>query len=101
MIRRWYTALGINLLLGIPAIIPLWMLYFIVITVGKSPSEAYGDDPSDTLVFLGPIVAACAVLWGIANLPFARRSHLGPAHYWPLDLTSTLIPTGVIIAIWP
>ncbi|MFE0099872.1 hypothetical protein [Streptomyces sp. NPDC059009] len=100
MIRSWYTALGVNVLLGVPGIIPIWMLYWMVMTVGESPSEEFGDDPSATLVFLGPMVAACAVLWGIANLPLARRSQLIGFCYWLLALTGTLLPAAITMAIW-
>ncbi|MEV0503279.1 hypothetical protein AB0I84_37570 [Streptomyces spectabilis] len=101
MIRQWYTAFGINVLLGIPAIVPIWMLYFIIALWTQIAGAEYGDDSSAALVIFGPIAAACAVLWWLANRPLARRTQLGQLSYWLLALTGTFLPTAAIITIWP
>ncbi|MFI6475271.1 hypothetical protein ACIBL5_34040 [Streptomyces sp. NPDC050516] len=101
MIGRWYTALGINVLLGIPAVVPIWMLYFIVVLWAQPTGSGFGDDLSAALVLFGPMAAACAVLWWLANRPLARRTQLGQLSYWLLALTGTLLPTAAVISIWP
>ncbi|WP_328582981.1 hypothetical protein [Streptomyces sp. NBC_00370] len=96
MIRQWYTALGINLLLGIPAVVPLWMLYYIGSTwVDPAPEE--NDGFGVVLFGLGIPVAICGFLWWLANLPLARRTRLQPAQYWALSLLGTSVPTVALI----
>ena len=108
MIRRWYTAVGINLLLGIPAIVPMVMLWFLLLNwpladIGlttRVPNNEQDDSPKAVLLFFGPMIAASAVLWWIANRPLAGRTQLTAPRYWLLALTSTLVPTAVAISIW-
>ncbi|MFI5660413.1 hypothetical protein [Streptomyces sp. NPDC051684] len=101
MIRQWYTALGINVLLGIPAIVPISMLYFTAVLWVHPAGAEFGGDPSAALVLFGPMAAACAVLWWLANRPLARRTRLGHLWYWLLALAGALLPTATVISIWP
>ncbi|QEU89851.1 hypothetical protein [Streptomyces kanamyceticus] len=108
MIRRWYTALGINLLLGIPAIVPMLMLWFLLSNwpladIGlttRIPTNEQDASPTAALLFFGPMIAASAVLWWIANRPLVRRTQLTRPRYWLLSFASTLIPTAVAITVW-
>ncbi|GGV51093.1 hypothetical protein [Streptomyces spectabilis] len=108
MIRRWYTALGINLLLGIPAIVPMLMLWILLSNwpladIGlttRMPNNEQDDSPTAALLFFGPLIAASAALWWIANRPLARRTHLTAPRYWLLSLAGTLIPTAVATTVW-
>lgn len=109
MTRRWYTPLGINLLLGIPALVPMLMLWFLLSNwpladmglTTRIPNNEHDDSPNAALLFFGPTIAASAVLWWIANRPLARRSQLTAPRYWLLSLTGTLIPTAAAITVWP
>ncbi|MCT9138633.1 hypothetical protein [Streptomyces violarus] len=108
MIRRWYTALGINLLLGIPAIVPILMLWFLLSNwpladIGlttRIPNNEQDDSPNAALLFFGPMIAASVILWWIANRPLARRTQLPASRYWLLALAGTLIPTAIAITVW-
>ncbi|MER7700715.1 MULTISPECIES: hypothetical protein [unclassified Streptomyces] len=108
MTRRWYTPLGINLLLGIPAIVPVLMLWFLLSNwpladmglTTRIPNNEQDDSPNAVLLFFGPMIAASAVLWWIANRPLARRTRLTAPRYWLLSLTGALIPTAAI-TVWP
>ncbi|WSA81745.1 hypothetical protein OG930_43420 [Streptomyces sp. NBC_01799] len=98
MIGQWYTALGINLLLGVPAIIPIWMTYYIAATwVNPAPEE--NDGLGVVLVGFGLPVAICGFLWWLVNRPLAHRTRLHPAQYWPLSLLGTFAPTITITLI--
>lgn len=100
MIGRWYTAFGINLLLGGPALVPLFMLYYIGATwVDPAPEE--NDGFGVVLICFGLPVAACGFLWWAVNRPFARRTQLPPAQYWAPSLLGTLAPAITILCVNP
>ncbi|WP_380281672.1 hypothetical protein [Kitasatospora purpeofusca] len=93
-----------NLLLGVPAVVPVWLLWYFAAnwplaalgwTVGE-PTE--NDGPLPWLVLGGPVVAAFAGLWWLANRGLRRRSG-GGRGYWPLSVALTLVPTGALIAV--
>ncbi|MEV5978287.1 hypothetical protein [Streptomyces sp. NPDC052114] len=98
MVSRWYAVLGVNVLLGIPAVVPIWMLYFIVATWAH-PAPEENDGLAVVVIALGSIVAACGFLWWAANSRLARRTALRAAHFWPLGLFGTLVPTGVLVCV--
>ncbi|WP_053729657.1 hypothetical protein [Streptomyces sp. WM6378] len=89
------------MLLGVPAVVPIRMLYFIVVLWAQPTGSDFGDDLSAALVLFGPIAAACAVLWWLANRPRARRTQLAQLSYWLLALAGALLPTAAVISIWP
>ncbi|MFE0172241.1 hypothetical protein ACFWZ2_07970 [Streptomyces sp. NPDC059002] len=92
MVRRWYAALGFNVLLGIPAVIPLWMLWYIAATWAH-PAPEENDGLGVVVALFGPLVAACGFLWWAANRPLARRTHLSQSQYWLLSLLGMCLPT--------
>ncbi|MFE7116329.1 hypothetical protein ACFU99_13015 [Streptomyces sp. NPDC057654] len=98
MIGRWYAALGVNLLLGVPAIVPIYLLYYIAATwVHPAPEE--NDGFGVVLIGFGLPVALCGFLWWAANRPIARRTRLRPARYWTLSLLGTAVPTLTLIGV--
>ncbi|MFF3586781.1 hypothetical protein ACFYYI_06385 [Streptomyces sp. NPDC002387] len=102
---RWYTALGLNVLLGIPGVIPIWMLWYIAANwplagLGVTEREPTENDGLGVgLVVFGPVVATGALLWWLANRPLARRTRLAPHHYWLLSILGTLVPTATLMVI--
>ncbi|MGY0021445.1 hypothetical protein ACVHNB_21105 [Streptomyces sp. YJ-C3] len=100
MVRRWYTALGVNLLLGIPAVIPLWMLWYLAATLAH-PAPTENDGMAVVLVVLVPVIACCGFLWWAANRPFARRTHLSRPQYWLLSGVGALLPAVTLFCMAP
>lgn len=105
MVGRWYTALGVNLLLGIPGVLPIWMLWYLManwplaelgVTM-REPTE--NDGMTVALVVFGPVIVVYAVLWWIANRPLARRATLATHHYWLLSGLGMLLPTAALICL--
>ncbi|MDX3099103.1 hypothetical protein PV703_15460 [Streptomyces sp. ME01-24h] len=103
MARRWYTALGVNLLLGIPGVVPLWMLWYLAANwpladlglTGREPTENDGIMPG--LLLFGPVVLLYAVLWWAANRPLAARTALTARGYWLLSVLATFLPTAALV----
>ncbi|MET9478712.1 hypothetical protein [Streptomyces sp. NPDC006638] len=98
MLGRWYAALGVNLLLGVPAVVPIYLLYYTVATwVDPAPEE--NDGFGVVLLAFGLPAVACGFLWWLANRPLAHRTRLRPASYWGVSLLGTFAPTATLIGI--
>ncbi|WP_327066440.1 hypothetical protein [Kitasatospora sp. NBC_01302] len=98
------TAAVLNLLLGVPAVVPVWLLWYFAVNwplsalgwTSREPTENDGVLPM--LVVLVPVVGVFTVLWWLANRAVRRRTAPGPARvYWPLSVLLLLVPTSVLI----
>ncbi|MEU5756811.1 hypothetical protein [Streptomyces sp. NPDC047829] len=101
MTRRWQAALGANVLLGVPGVIPIWILWFLAASWTSGP-EATDNDP---MVLWLPIAAVVVVpyvlLWLSVNRALARRSSLTSRVYWWLSALATFVPTTALIIYSP
>ncbi|WP_372409241.1 hypothetical protein [Streptomyces luteireticuli] len=87
-----------NVLLGIPGIVPVWLLWYFAKNwplaaigwTGHEPTENDGWEPW-LLVGVPPLVLFVWVWW-LANRPLQRRTALAPRLYWPLSALVTLVP---------
>ncbi|ANW19792.1 hypothetical protein [Streptomyces clavuligerus] len=104
--RTWsLTAVGVNLLLGIPGIVPVWLLWYFasnwpLAALGltqREPTENDGALP--VLMAMVPVLVVSALLWWLANRPLRRRTELASRLYWPLSLLATLLPSFVLMAV--
>ncbi|MFD9691443.1 hypothetical protein ACFXPX_20575 [Kitasatospora sp. NPDC059146] len=101
------TAAVVNLLLGVPGIVPVWLLYYFAANwplaalgwTSREPTENDGVLP--WLLLPGPLVLGSAVLWWFANRALRRRTapHGRRAVYWPTSVLLTLVPTFVLIVV--
>lgn len=97
MTRRWAAALGANLLLGIPAVVPVWLLWFLASSWVTGPTPEENDGMGVWVVIAAVVVIPFALLWSAVNRSLARRSSLAPRTYWPLSVLATLLPTLALI----
>jgi hypothetical protein len=97
MTRRWAAALGANLLLGIPAVVPIWVLWFLTSSLVTGPEPEENDGMGVWVVIALVIVVPFALLWRSVNRPLARRSSLTPRVYWLLSVLATFLPTMALI----
>ncbi|MFF8096964.1 hypothetical protein [Streptomyces sp. NPDC016675] len=101
MTGRWQAALGANVLLGVPGVIPIWILWFLAASWTSGP-EATDNDP---MVLWLPIAAVVVVpyvlLWLSVNRALARRSSLTSRTYWWLSALATFVPTTALIIYSP
>lgn len=104
--RKWLpTAVGVNLLLGIPGVVPVWLLSYFAVNwplaaIGwtqREPTENDGMLP--WLLLGGPVVALFALLWWLANRPLRRRTALDPRLYWPVSVLMTLVPSITLMIV--
>ncbi|MFB7933024.1 hypothetical protein ACFC4C_28375 [Streptomyces sp. NPDC056039] len=103
--KHWSAPLLVNLLLGIPAVVPIWLLWYLTanwplaelgLTV-REPTE--NDGMALWLVIVVPVVALFGLIWWLANSPLRRRTALAPRTYWLLSLSAPLLPTAVLILV--
>ncbi|MES5818318.1 hypothetical protein [Streptomyces sp. RG80] len=99
MVRHWSAPLLLNVLLGIPGVVPIWLLWYVAangplaeldLTV-REPTENDGMLP--WLLIVVPVVGLFGLLWWLANSPLRRRTALAPRAYWSLSVVALLVPT--------
>ncbi|MET8638993.1 hypothetical protein ACWEQ2_04250 [Streptomyces sp. NPDC004096] len=100
MVSRWPTALGVNLLLGIPGIVPIWLLWFLAAS-WHNPEPTENDGMALWLVIVVPIVGLYTMLWWTANSALVHRTSLATQTYWLLSAVGTLLPTVTLILLNP
>ncbi|MFE3516822.1 hypothetical protein [Streptomyces sp. NPDC059166] len=97
------TALGVNLALGVPGVVPVWLVWYVL---ANGPFAEMGwtlREPTENdgmllwLVIVVPVVAVFAGIWWLANDPVCRRAGLAPRLYWPGGVLLTLVPTLLLV----
>lgn len=95
----------INILLGIPAVVPAFLLWYFAANwplaalgwTDREPTENDGVLP--WVLIATPILTLFGLLWWLANRPFRHRTALPPHTYWLLSAGATALPTLALIAI--
>jgi hypothetical protein len=104
--RKWLlTAVGVNLLLGIPGVVPVWLLGYFAVNwplaalgwTQQEPTENDGMLP--WLVIIVPVVALFTLVWWLVNRPMQRRVALDPRLYWLMSALVTLVPMLTLLAV--
>ena len=104
--RKWLlTAVGVNLLLGVPGVVPVFLLWYFAVNwplaalgwTQRNPTENDGMLP--WLLVFGPVVTLFAAVWWLANSPMRRRVALAPRRYWLVIALVTLVPTFTLITL--
>jgi hypothetical protein len=104
--RTWLlTVVGVNLLLGIPAVVPVWLLWYLAVNwplaaagwTQREPTENDGVLP--WLLIGGPVVVLFTLVWWFVNRPMRRRVALDSRLYWLGSALVTLVPTFTLMAV--
>ncbi|WP_030242592.1 MULTISPECIES: hypothetical protein [unclassified Streptomyces] len=103
MARHWSAPLLVNLLLGIPGVVPYWLLWYLAVNwplaelgwTVREPTE--NDGMALWLLIVVPVVTLYGLIWWLANLPLRRRTSLAPRTYWLLSLAAPLVPTTALV----
>ncbi|TLQ45062.1 hypothetical protein [Streptomyces marianii] len=104
--RKWsLIAVGVNLLMGIPGVIPVWLLWYFAANwplaeIGwtqRSPTENDGMLP--WMLIAVPVLGLFALLWWLANQAMRRRTTLNPRLYWPISLLVPLVPSFTLVIV--
>ncbi|WP_431780614.1 hypothetical protein [Streptomyces chumphonensis] len=100
---RWLAAVTVNLLLGVLAIVPLWLLWYFAINwplqaVGLTdgaPTENDGMLP--WLLVPAPILLLFTAFWVVVNL-LVKKADAASRAYWVVSAGATLLPTLALLA---
>ncbi|WP_374982415.1 hypothetical protein [Streptomyces fradiae] len=103
--RKWLmVGAGTNLVLGVPAVVPIWMVWYLL---SNWPLAALGwtrAEPTENdgvwpwFVVAGPVVVLSGLAWWAVNRPLRRRDEGGGGLYWSVGAAATLAPSAALIA---
>lgn len=102
---KWrLTAAGMNVLLGVPGVVPVWLIWYYLSNGPLADAGWTSREPTENdgmqlwLVIVVFAVAVFGVIWWLANDWARRRTALAPHVYWTAGALLTLVPTGVLVA---
>ncbi|MFG2483010.1 hypothetical protein ACGFSI_09635 [Streptomyces virginiae] len=101
MRKHWWVTVGANLVMGVPGVVPVFLLWYMAVNgplaeLGWTVREPTEND--GMLLWLVPVVAAFVLLWWLAN-DFLRRWNTAAARvYWPVCALVTLVPSVTLMA---
>ncbi len=96
--RKLLLPAGVNLLLGVPGIVPSFLVWYVL---ANGPLAALGwttQDPNENdgmllwLVVVVPVVGIYGLVWGLVNVRLARRTPIPKTVYWPVCAAASLAP---------
>lgn len=100
------TPVAVNLLLGIPAIVPLFLAWYIM---SNGPLATLGwtrQDPNENdgilgwLVIAAPVFGLFGLIWGPANVRMRRRTAVRAFRYWVVCTAASLVPFFAIFGLF-
>ncbi|MEU7483978.1 hypothetical protein [Streptomyces sp. NPDC042319] len=105
MWKQWSTAVGVHLMLGIPGVVPVWLLWYLAVNwplaaVGWTTQEPTENDGVLPWVMVAvPVLALFALVWWLADRSVRRSTALPARLYWPVSVLATLVPSFVLMAV--
>ena len=103
LLRKWSLAIGVNVLLGIPAVIPLFLAWYILV---NGPLAALGwtlRDPNEDdgmllwLVIGVPVFGLFGLIWALVNRWIRRRTAVPPSRYWTVCAIASVLPFAALL----
>ncbi|MGW5776179.1 hypothetical protein [Streptomyces sp. NPDC003863] len=96
--RKLLVPAGVNLLLGVPGIVPVFLVWYVL---ANGPLAALGwteRDPNENdgmwlwLVIVVPVVGLYGLVWGLVNVRLRRRTPVPRPVYWTVCAVASLAP---------
>ncbi|MFB6955915.1 hypothetical protein ACFCYB_02500 [Streptomyces sp. NPDC056309] len=102
-----FVPVAVNLLLGIPAIVPVFLVWYVLSNGPLAELGLTSRDPNEDdgmllwLVIVVPVVACFGGIWALVNIWLRRRLFIVPLPYpyWLVCVTATLAPFFVGVGI--
>ncbi|MFE0807626.1 hypothetical protein ACFW4M_14950 [Streptomyces sp. NPDC058794] len=104
---RLCLPLAVNVLLGVPAVVPAFLLWYFASNwplaalgwTDREPTENDGVLP--WVVLATPVLTLFGLVWWLANRPLRRWTPLTPGGYRLLSAAATAAPTlALVVAGW-
>ncbi|BAU83457.1 integral membrane protein [Streptomyces laurentii] len=108
--KRLAVAGGVNLLLGVPGVVPCFLVWYVM---ANGPLAELGwtqREPTENdgmwlwLVILVPVLTLFGLVWGLLNTWMSRRMTAAgwparPAPYWTLCAVAPLVPYLTLVPL--
>ena len=101
--RRLLVPVGVNLLLGILAVVPFFLLWY-ALSNGPLADLGWtrGEPTENDGMLIWWLIAAVALgtfvsIWGFVNVWLRRKVAVPASHYWPACVVATLVPFCIIL----
>lgn len=101
--RRLVLAVGVNLVLGILAVVPLFLVWY-ALSNGPLASLGWtqGEPTENDGMLIWWLIAAVAFgafgsIWGLVNVWIRRRVAVPASHYWSACVVASLVPFSIIL----
>ncbi|MER5563246.1 MULTISPECIES: hypothetical protein [unclassified Streptomyces] len=103
--RKLCVPVVVNLLLGVPAIVPLFLAWYIL---ANGPLAAIGwtmQDPNENdgmllwLVIAAPVFCLFGLVWGLINAWLRRRTQVRGSRYWSVCAAASIAPFLMIFGL--
>ncbi len=104
--RKLLIAAGVNLVLGVPGIVPIFLGWYFLVNgplsdLGWTVREPTEDDGTLVLgVFLAPVLLISAAIYGWANWWLRRRTDVSALPYWTACVTAFFLPVLVVFGVF-
>ncbi|WP_368396989.1 hypothetical protein [Streptomyces sclerotialus] len=105
MWKQWSAAMGVHLVLGIPGVVPVWLLWYLAVNwplaaMGRTTQEpTENDGVLPWLMVAVPVLALFALVWWLADRSVRRSTALPARLYRPVSVLVTLVPSFVLMAV--
>ncbi|MFD5567253.1 hypothetical protein [Streptomyces cadmiisoli] len=103
MTKRWWAPVLVNTLLGVPGVVPIWLLWYYAVNGPLADLGLTVREPTENDGMLGwLLITAVAfglygLFWWVCNRPLRHGTTLAPLTYWALGVLSTFVPTIALI----
>ncbi len=104
-LRRWGAPLAVNLILGVVAVVPLWLSMMFAADYPLAGLGLTSREPTDNdgmlpwVMFLVPVWAAFLALWIPLNLLVRPASCTRPGRYWATSAGLVPVPMAVLVVL--
>ena len=95
--------IGVNVLLGIPAIVPLFLAWYILANWPLAELGWTQGEPTENdgvlvwLILATPVFCLFGSIWGLTNVWMRRRTAARASRYWLACVAALLVPFACLV----
>ncbi|CAL9469581.1 hypothetical protein SUDANB15_02789 [Streptomyces sp. enrichment culture] len=105
-VRRWGPSVAVNLVLGVVAVVPLWLSMMFAANYPLAELGLTSREPTDNdgmlpwAMLLAPLWAAFLALWIPVNALARPESGVSTRRYWAVGSGLVLTPMAVLMTLF-
>ncbi|KUH36674.1 MULTISPECIES: hypothetical protein [Streptomyces] len=104
--RKWLAAgAGVNLVLGVPGVVPVWLVWYWASNwplagLGWTQAEPTENDGMlPWFMVATPVLVLFGLGWWLVNRPLRRRAGVRGRVYWSVAVAAASVPTAALIVM--